>query len=266
MLFKKILAASLVICLGILSCKNDDTPADVIVNFTATLQGIQEVPANASAATGSSTGTYNMTTKVLTVTTTHTIAAPTNGHIHVGAAGVAGPVVFPFTTFTSPIVFTSTTLTAAQEADLLNNLYYVNIHTAAFPGGEIRGQLLKDGTTTSNTVNFGATLNGTQSTPANASTFTGAATGSFNRTTRILTVTTTHTVPTPTNAHIHVGAAGVAGPVVFPFLSFGSPINFTSASALTLQQEADLMNNNYYVNIHTAAFPAGEIRGQLLKQ
>ncbi len=244
------------------------TTADVVVTFTATLDGIQEVPANATTATGSATASYNMKNKVLNVITTHSLAATvTAGHIHLGAAGVSGAVVFPFVTLTSPINFTSATLTPAQEADLLNNLHYVNLHTAAFPGGEIRGQLLKAGTVPSNTVSFSGTLNGSQSTPANASTFTGTSTGTFNKTTKILTVTTTHNVaPAPTNGHIHLGAAGTAGPVHFPFTTFTSPINFTSAAPLTLAQEANLMNNLYYVNIHTALFPAGEIRAQLLKQ
>jgi hypothetical protein len=44
--------------------------------------------------------------------------------------------------FTSPLGFTSTTaLSQAQEDSLLTGLYYVNIHPAAYPGGEIRGQL-----------------------------------------------------------------------------------------------------------------------------
>lgn len=246
------------------SCKNEDTP-DVIVDFTATLDGIQEVPSNATTATGASAAKYNMTTKVLTVTTTHTLTAPTAGHIHRGGAGIAGPVIFPFTTLTSPIVFTSTALTAAQEDSLLTNQYYVNLHTTAFPGGEIRGQLLKAGTTLSNTVNFAATLNGAQENPPTTTTFSGTSTGSFNKTTKIFTVTTTHTVLAPTAGHIHIGDVGVNGPVVFPFTTLTSPIAFTSP-ALTLAQEADLMNNKHYVNIHTTAFSGGEIRGQLLKQ
>ena len=124
------------------SCKKDNTP-NPNVSFAATLNGASETPANASTATGSSTGTYNTTTKILTVTTTYTGLTPVAGHIHKGAVGVPGNVVFPFTSLTSPIVFTSGALDATQEADLMAGLYYVNLHTAAFGGGEIRGQLLK---------------------------------------------------------------------------------------------------------------------------
>jgi len=129
---------------GISSCdKDEDAPPDPNVTFQATLTGAQEAPANASTATGSATLTFNTNTKVFTITVTHTIAAPTNGHIHKGAIGVSGGVIFPFASFTSPISYTSPALDATQEADLNANLYYVNIHTAAFPGGEIRGQLIK---------------------------------------------------------------------------------------------------------------------------
>ncbi len=48
-----------------------------------------------------------------------------------------------FTCLTSPITFTTPALTATQEADLMANQMYVNLHTVAFPGGEIRGQLIK---------------------------------------------------------------------------------------------------------------------------
>jgi len=129
---------------GINSCdKDDDDPPDPNVTFKATLTGAQEVPTNASTATGDATLTFNTTTKVFTVTVTHTIASPTNGHIHKGAVGVSGPPVFPFVSFTSPISYTSAALDATQEADLNAGLYYVNIHTVAFPNGEIRGQLIK---------------------------------------------------------------------------------------------------------------------------
>ncbi|MDP3312160.1 CHRD domain-containing protein [Lutibacter sp.] len=129
---------------GIVSCSNDDeTVPDPNVTFKATLNGANESTPNASTATGSATLTFNTLTKIFTITVTHTVAAPTNGHIHKGAIGVSGSAVFPFASFTSPITLTSIALDATQEADLNAGLYYVNIHTAAFPGGEIRGQLIK---------------------------------------------------------------------------------------------------------------------------
>lgn len=131
------------------SCSNDDDPTPTpnpIVTFKATLNGANESTPNASTATGTSTLTFNTTTKIFTISVTHTIAAPTNGHIHKGAIGVSGSPVFPFVSFTSPITYTSIALDASQEADLNAELYYVNIHTGAFPGGEIRGQLIKQAT------------------------------------------------------------------------------------------------------------------------
>jgi hypothetical protein len=125
------------------SCSNsDDDPTPVIVSFNATLDGASEVPANASTATGTATLSYNKNTKIFTLNLTYSGLTPTMGHIHVGAAGVSGPVVFPFSSLMSPFSYTSVALTTAQEVDLLANHYYVNLHTDAFPGGEIRGQLI----------------------------------------------------------------------------------------------------------------------------
>ena len=138
--------ATLFIFSVIVSCNNDDDSSmvtDPNVTFEATLNGTSSVPANASTATGSASLTFNTITKTFTITVTHSIASPTNGHIHKAAVGENGGPVFPFTSFTSPINLTSAALDAAQEADLNAGLYYLNIHTNDFPGGEIRGQLIK---------------------------------------------------------------------------------------------------------------------------
>jgi hypothetical protein len=126
------------------SCNKEEVKKAVDPNLTyvATLSGANEVPANASTATGSATLIYNTDTRIFTLSVTHTIAAPTAGHIHKAAVGIAGGVIYPFASPVSPVSYTSGVLDAAKEADLYNNLNYVNIHTAAFPGGEIRGQLL----------------------------------------------------------------------------------------------------------------------------
>ena len=131
---------------GIFSCKKSSDPApapDPNVTYKATINGASEVPANASAATGTATLVFNTTTKIFTVTVNFTGITAINGHIHKAAVGVSGPVIFPFASFASPITYTSAALDATQEADLAAGLYYVNLHTTALPGGEIRGQLIK---------------------------------------------------------------------------------------------------------------------------
>jgi hypothetical protein len=141
------LAAIAFIFSSLISCSKKDTPApDPNITFKATLTGAAEVPANASAGTGTSTLVFNNNTKIFTVTTTYSglSGTATASHIHKGAVGVAGPVIFPFTNVTvSPIVYTSAALDATQEADLKAGLYYANVHTALYPGGEIRGQLIQ---------------------------------------------------------------------------------------------------------------------------
>lgn len=112
------------------------------VAFSATLNGASEVPSNVSAAKGTASAVYNKNTGILTVNVTWSGVTATAAHIHTGSAGVNGAIVFTFSTVTSPINYTTVALTAAQEKDLLANLYYVDIHSAAYPNGEIRGQLI----------------------------------------------------------------------------------------------------------------------------
>lgn len=125
-------------------CKKDSDKPDPNVAYGTTLTGGNEVPGNTSTATGSVSGTFNKNTKVLQLTITYNGLSPTAGHIHEAAAGTNGSVVFPFSSVaSSPFSFISAPLDAAQEANLEAGLYYVNLHTTAYPGGEIRGQLLK---------------------------------------------------------------------------------------------------------------------------
>lgn len=132
---------------GLISCTKNDTPApsDPKITFNATLTGASEVPANGSTATGSSSLLYNDDSNTFTITTTYSgLSGPvTAAHIHKGAVGVAGGPIFTFTSFASPIIYTSAALDATQEADLKAGLYYVNVHTAMYAGGEIRGQLIR---------------------------------------------------------------------------------------------------------------------------
>lgn len=128
------------------SCSKDDstpTPtASTTTNLTANINGAQQVPANASTATGTFAGTYDSSNKQLTYTVTFQGLTPTSAHIHTGAPGASGAVAIPFTSLTSPITGT-VSLTADQANSLLVTGMYVNIHSSNFGGGEIRGDIKK---------------------------------------------------------------------------------------------------------------------------
>jgi hypothetical protein len=123
-----------------MGCKDDEEMmADTLL--TATLSGSAEVAANPSTSTGNVSGTFNEETKMLMLNITYTGFTPVAWHIHKAAAGTNGGVIFNMgTTFSTPFMFMQT-LDAAQESDLKAGLYYVNLHSATYPNGEIRGQL-----------------------------------------------------------------------------------------------------------------------------
>ncbi|MCA1477419.1 MULTISPECIES: CHRD domain-containing protein [Bradyrhizobium] len=112
----------------------------------ATLDGKSEVPANTSSATGTADLDYDAASKKLSWTVTYSgLSGPaTAAHFHGPAeAGKNAGVAVPIPNAASSPVKGEATLTDAQAADLLGGKYYINIHTAANPAGEIRGQVTK---------------------------------------------------------------------------------------------------------------------------
>lgn len=128
------------------ACKDSNsTPDDPNDTFGATINGGQEVPPVSTTAAGTYSANYNRVTRVLNYTVTHQGLTPTAGHIHsvtaTTAEGNTGGVSIDFkTALTSPIVG-STTLTQAQQDEMYGRRTYVNLHSAKFPSGEIRGNI-----------------------------------------------------------------------------------------------------------------------------
>ena len=116
-----------------------------MVTLKADLKGSNEVPPNSSPASGKAEATLNTETKVLTWTVTFKDLSgpPVGAHFHgPGEPGKNAGIVLPFRTLESPIQGTAT-LTDTQIGDLLAGKWYANIHTAANPGGELRGNMAK---------------------------------------------------------------------------------------------------------------------------
>ena len=112
------------------------------LSIVSELSPRNEVPPTSSTGSGRATVSLDRASRRLTWNVAYAgLTGPVTGaHIHSGAEGTNGPVVVPFTVTPSPIVG-SATLTEAQVQQLGQALWYVNLHTAANPGGEIRGQL-----------------------------------------------------------------------------------------------------------------------------
>jgi hypothetical protein len=115
------------------------------ITLRADLKGSNEVPPNSSPASGTAEATFDTSTKLLTYTIAYKdLTGPALGaHFHGPVeAGKNAGIVLPFKTVQSPIQG-SATLTDEQATSLLAGKWYANIHTAANPGGELRGQMEK---------------------------------------------------------------------------------------------------------------------------
>ena len=140
-----------------LACGADSTSLPAVLSYSATLTGAHEVPAVVTSATGTASLVLTGTHVTYTVATTGFTTPLTVGHVHFGAPGETGPVIVPFiivaqsgTVATgsidvgAPVTFGNITI----SGDSLRRLFdagrvYVNLHTAGFPGGEIRGQVVR---------------------------------------------------------------------------------------------------------------------------
>jgi hypothetical protein len=249
-------------------------PVDFTTMTVATpLSGAEMVPPVTTTATGSATLSVDLLTGAITSSTisfTGLTANATAAHIHVGSAGTPlGPVIVPFTcpsatTGTCTPTSASPSLTPAQIVALMNdNLYFV-VHSSAFPGGEIRGQVVYP------IFRISAELSGGQEVPSNGTPGSGLAEFTVDTFTREIkgTVTFSGLTGGAVGAHIHKGFSGQNGPIQIP-LEGGDGLTsgvyqVPAGTIMTAEQLNDLRGNGLYVNIHTPANPGGEIRGQII--
>jgi len=190
-------------------------------------------------------------------------------HIHQAAAGAVGAIVVPLKTpdengKSSGCVAASRTVVKGILASRAN--YYVNVHTAEFPGGAVRGQLGSSSSTLGRT--FTVKMAGTNEAPAAGDPDgTGTAIIRIRRSDAQLCyrITVANIQLPAVGAHIHRGTPGGSGPIVIPFTAPGDNGVSTACTAVDGALLDEVLANpaGFYVNVHSREFPGGAIRAPL---
>ncbi|MEX0681551.1 MAG: CHRD domain-containing protein [Balneolales bacterium] len=256
-----------------------DHPGDGV--YKARLSGSHEVPPVTTTGTGEITATLDGTTLTVEGSVAN-LSAPVateiggGAHIHMALPGRNGGVVFPLTIDLDPDELSGTINAVDNEFELNTDqwealgsrMLYVNVHTDNFTGGEIRGQLMPE-----SDAYFRANLSGTTVMPSRLSQANGAIIGELDGDTLTVTGSFQDLSDDLTNQHIHLEIAGRSGGVAFPLaVDVGednrSGVFSPGDNSFTLDpgQKDALLERRYYVNVHSAAYPGGEIRGQIVPQ
>lgn len=238
---------------------------------TVSLTGEVENPAGDPVATGTAVVRMraNQGQICFTLAVSNLDAGAVAAHIHKAPAGSVGAVVVPLAT---PNAAGTSRGCTAVARPLVNAIlgspaqYYVNVHTAAFPGGAVRGQLT--GTTPADLGwSVAASMTGAAEKPANGDPDgAGTAVIRIRPDNQVCYRLTVSNVQLPSvGAHIHRAAAGASGPIVVPFTAPGE----TGASSGCAAADPALVNEikgtpaGFYANVHTRDFPGGALRAQL---
>jgi plastocyanin len=248
-------------------------------NFYQTnLYGSQEVPAVLSNGSGAVMLEVDGDTLRVSGSFQALGANYTASHLHNALAGTNGGIVFGL----SPTLATDNrggvfeaaknkfALSSAQKTLLEQRRIYANVHSSAFTGGEIRGQVHREVTSL-----FWANLSGENEVPNITTAGRGAVLAEIKNDSMYLSgsfiLEGDFNAAVAGGAHIHLGMAGQNGAIA-------APINVTlgtdskSGSILVANNRIPMNNvalltlalRRYYVNIHSTLHASGEIRGQMV--
>jgi len=215
------------------------------------------------------------------------IAAPTLGHIHEGKAGVNGPVkVALFGTALPATVNAAAGAVEVDDAKLAQSIrtnpsgFYVNLHSAEFPGGAVRGQLTNlnkriDVLKVVSGGGFRALLDADQEVQKPGGSPVGDPNGHAVSFVRPKGTSVGYSlawvgIAPPTVGHLHEGQRGVNGPVKVELFTTPIPSSIFAVSGIAPNQDAAVVQGirknprGFYVNVHNAEFKDGALRGQLL--
>lgn len=197
----------------------------------------------------------------------------TAAHIHGGFAGANGNVVIGLNDISNVVQnapagsfwTTPSNSEFVNRTGALNGGYYFNVHSAANPGGEVRGQILPE-----NVEAVRVTLQTEQEIPEVDTPASDAVKGlgyvTFNRVNEFVQANVSVEGFTGTAAHIHSGFAGTQGDVILVLdeVADSNGTMFSSPNNSAIINLLGLDSGHYYLNVHSAENPAGEVRGQVL--
>ncbi|WP_213999817.1 CHRD domain-containing protein [Arsukibacterium sp.] len=242
---------------------NEDT---VIVTFP--LSGQQEVPAVMTSASGFAYAAVDQTDYELTLTVrTMGVDDAEMAHIHTGRVGTNGDVLVALEAYEDEagvwVIPADTMIDQATFEVLAGGGHYVNVHTPANPGGELRGQILTDNFVL---ATFG--LSGSQEVPMVDTQASGDGYALVNTDDYMVeVVAVTSGVDFATMAHIHTGRIGNNGDVLVGLVQSADDLGtWMTPEDTQIDEEtfAVLASGGHYVNVHTPDNPGGELRGQIL--
>lgn len=263
--------------------------------FRAKASGDEEVQAEGGPAVGDENGSATAWVRVVGKEVSFALSwkgiqTPTAAHIHQGKAGANGDVRVPLFASKLPNGVLAVTGTLTADTAVLDQIvndpdgFYVNVHTAEFPGGAVRAQLqpldqpfdltsvLREGPLTS-------IADGKQEIAPQDGKAAGDPDGHATALARawgecVAYSFTWSDIQPPTLGHIHKGAAGTNGDPVVPLFDAGQnglPRTLTGMAGQIegvdreVVQRINANPSNYYTNLHTGEFPGGAVRGQLFQ-
>lgn len=252
------------------------TRADLMLTYESILSGSNEVPSITTTASGSFTATLTGTSLTVEGAFEGLSGDFAGSHLHSGMAGQAGGVEIvlspqvngDMTSGTFVAADTTFMLTAEQATMLKAQGIYVNIHSSTFPGGELRGQLVPQAD-----AHYRANLSGAFEAPAAKTMASGGVVLQVAGDSLFVSGSFTGLSDTYAASHLHIAPIGASGDVAF---SLSPTVNADNMSGIylasdnkfemTAEQKTAVMNRNFYVNIHSATFAGGELRGQVIPQ